>query len=75
MCPLCIAAAAQIVAGAASTGGLAAFAVKLRPKNSTRKIISEPKLEEDGSGPLAETAENAEQKGKQTKFKLNVVDS
>jgi hypothetical protein len=62
MCPLCIATAAQIVASAASTGGLAAFVVQLRPKNGTKEIISESKSTEDVSWPPTETAENAEMK-------------
>jgi hypothetical protein len=40
MCPFCFAAMGLIVAGAASTGGLAALAVKLsRQKNKAGKIV------------------------------------
>jgi hypothetical protein len=41
MCPFCITTMGLVVAGAVSTGGLAALAVKLsRKKNSEREIIS-----------------------------------
>jgi hypothetical protein len=40
MCPFCFATMGLIVAGAASTGGLAALAVKLsRKKNGAAEII------------------------------------
>jgi hypothetical protein len=40
MCPFCLATMGLIVAGAASTGGLAALAVKLsRKKNAAGEII------------------------------------
>jgi hypothetical protein len=40
MCPFCFATMGLIVAGAASTGGLAALAVKLsRKKNGAREIV------------------------------------
>ncbi len=39
MCPVCLSTAALMVAGATSTGGLTALAVKkLRPKTSAKKI-------------------------------------
>jgi len=41
MCPFCMTAMAQIVAGAVSAGCLTALAVKLsRKKNNTREILS-----------------------------------
>jgi hypothetical protein len=41
MCPFCFASMGLVVAGAVSTGGLAALAVKVsRKKNSAREIIS-----------------------------------
>ena len=40
MCPFCLATMGLIVAGAASTGGLAALAVKVaRKKNAAGKIV------------------------------------
>lgn len=40
MCPFCLATMGLIVAGAASTGGLAALAVKVsRKKNGAEKIV------------------------------------
>ena len=40
MCPICLATMGLIVAGTASTGGLAAWAVKLsRKKNESGKIV------------------------------------
>jgi hypothetical protein len=40
MCPFCLSTMGLIVAGAASTGGLAAIAVKLsRKKNGSTQII------------------------------------
>jgi len=40
MCPFCLATMGIIVAGAASTGGLAALAVKLsRKKNEAQEIV------------------------------------
>jgi len=44
MCPFCFATMGLIVAGAASTGGLAALAVKLsRKKKQSRRNRPEPK--------------------------------
>jgi hypothetical protein len=41
MCPFCFATVGLIVAGAVSTGGLAALAVKVsRKKNGTEEIVS-----------------------------------
>jgi hypothetical protein len=41
MCPFCFATMGLIVAGAASTGGLAALAVKLsRKNNEAQEIVS-----------------------------------
>jgi hypothetical protein len=41
MCPFCLATMGLIVAGAASTGGLTALAVKLsRKKNGAGKIVT-----------------------------------
>ena len=37
MCPACIATAAPVVAGATSTGGLLALAVKKRPPEDRRE--------------------------------------
>ncbi len=42
MCPFCMAAIGQIVAGVASAGGLTAVAVKLPPKKSNAKEIPNP---------------------------------
>jgi hypothetical protein len=40
MCPFCLASMGLVVAGAVSTGGLAALAVKVaRKKNGAREII------------------------------------
>jgi hypothetical protein len=39
MCPFCLASVGLIVAGAASTGGLAALAVKVSRKNRTGEIL------------------------------------
>jgi hypothetical protein len=39
MCPFCFAAMGLVVAGAVSTGGLAALAVKLSRKNKTGEIL------------------------------------
>jgi hypothetical protein len=41
MCPFCLATMGVIVAGAVSTGGLAALAVKVsRKKNESEQIVS-----------------------------------
>jgi hypothetical protein len=41
MCPFCLATMGVVVAGAVSTGGLAALAVKVsRKKNAAREIVS-----------------------------------
>jgi len=41
MCPFCMATVGLVVAGAASTGGLAALAVKVsRKKNNSASLIS-----------------------------------
>jgi hypothetical protein len=41
MCPFCMATIGLVVAGAVSTGGLAAFAVKVsRKKNQAEEILS-----------------------------------
>jgi hypothetical protein len=41
MCPFCFATVGLVVAGAVSTGGLAALAVKVsRKKNGTEEIVS-----------------------------------
>lgn len=41
MCPFCLATVGMIVAGAASTGGLAALAIKVsRQKNEATKLDS-----------------------------------
>jgi hypothetical protein len=43
MCPVCITTMALVVAGATSSGGLTAFAVKrFNPKNGAKKIIRQP---------------------------------
>ena len=43
MCPVCLATMGLIVASAASTGGLAALAVKMsRRKNSASEVIANP---------------------------------
>ena len=50
MCPFCLATMGLIVAGAASTGGLAALAVKLsHKKNGVGKIVppSEKRRDQD----------------------------
>ena len=39
MCPFCLASMGLIVAGAASTGGLAALAVKVSRKNRTGEVL------------------------------------
>ena len=39
MCPFCFAAMGLVVAGAVSTGGLAALAVKVSRKNKTGEIL------------------------------------
>jgi hypothetical protein len=39
MCPFCLANLGLIVAGAASTGGLAALAVKMSRKKDAREIV------------------------------------
>lgn len=41
MCPFCLATMGSVVAGAVSTGGLAALAVKVsRKKNAAEEIVS-----------------------------------
>jgi hypothetical protein len=46
MCPFCLATVGLVVAGAVSTGGLAALAVKVsRKKNEAEEIISNPNKE------------------------------
>jgi hypothetical protein len=41
MCPFCLASVGLVVAGAVSTGGLAALAVKVsRKKNGAEEIVS-----------------------------------
>ena len=48
MCPFCISTLGSIVAGAVSTGGLAALAVKIsRKKNNTTEVQNTPKGEND----------------------------
>ena len=39
MCPFCLSTMGLIVAGAASTGGLAALAVKVSRKNRTGEVL------------------------------------
>jgi len=39
MCPFCLATVGLIVAGTASTGGMAALAVRLVRKNNAKEII------------------------------------
>jgi hypothetical protein len=39
MCPFCISTVGLLVAGAVSTGGLAAFAVKVSRKNQTGEVL------------------------------------
>jgi hypothetical protein len=39
MCPFCLATMGLVVAGAISTGGLAALAVKVSRKNRTGKVL------------------------------------
>jgi hypothetical protein len=39
MCPFCLATVGLIVAGTASTGGMAALAVKLSRKNKAKETI------------------------------------
>jgi hypothetical protein len=47
MCPFCLATVGTIVAGAVSTGGLAALAVKIsRKKNSATETIADQKTKE-----------------------------
>jgi hypothetical protein len=47
MCPFCLATVGVVVAGAVSTGGLAALAVKVsRKKNEAEEIISNPNNKE-----------------------------
>ena len=47
MCPFCFATVGLVVAGAVSTGGLAALAVKIsRKKNEAEEIISNPNNKE-----------------------------
>jgi hypothetical protein len=50
MCPACIASAAWAVAGATSTGGLAALiAIKLRGKTGAMKTLKHSKPKEKSS--------------------------
>jgi hypothetical protein len=42
MCPFCLATVGLIVAGTASTGGMAALAVRLVRKNKSKEITSNP---------------------------------
>ena len=47
MCPFCLATMGLVVAGAVSTGGLAALAVKLsRKKNGAEEIVPTPNKKE-----------------------------
>jgi len=46
MCPFCVAAIGQIVAGVVSAGGLTALAVKLSRKKSNAKEIPNPNSNE-----------------------------
>jgi hypothetical protein len=47
MCPFCLASVGLVVAGAVSTGGLAALAVKVsRKKNDAEAIIPNPNNKE-----------------------------
>ena len=46
MCPFCLAAIGQIVAGVVSAGGLTAVAVKLSRKKNNAKQISDPNSNE-----------------------------
>jgi hypothetical protein len=47
MCPFCLATMGLVVAGAVSTGGLAALAMKVsRKKNEAEGIISNPNNKE-----------------------------
>jgi hypothetical protein len=39
MCPFCLASVGLVVAGAVSTGGLAALAVKVSRKNRAEKVL------------------------------------
>ena len=48
MCPFCLTTVGLLVAGSVSTGGLAAFAVKIsRKKNKTTEIADERTTRED----------------------------
>jgi hypothetical protein len=47
MCPFCLATVGLVVAGAVSTGGLAAMVVKVsRKKNGAEKIVPNPNKKE-----------------------------
>jgi hypothetical protein len=47
MCPFCLATMGLVVAGAVSTGGLAALAVKVsRKKNEAEEIVPNPNNKE-----------------------------
>ena len=47
MCPFCLATMGLVVAGAVSTGGLAALAVKVsRKKNGAEEIVPNPNNKE-----------------------------
>ena len=39
MCPFCLSTLGLVVAGAVSTGGLAALAVRVSPKNRTGEVL------------------------------------
>ena len=47
MCPFCFATMGLIVAGAVSTGGLAALAVKVSRKNRAGEVIPNPPNSEE----------------------------
>ena len=62
MCPMCIATAALMIVGTASTGGLTAFVVKkFRPKNVATKARSlDPESRKDlTAGPHAHEKEQS----------------
>jgi hypothetical protein len=42
MCPFCLSTLALVVAGAVSTGGLTALAVKVSRKNRTGEVLPNP---------------------------------
>jgi len=47
MCPFCLATVGLIVAGTASTGGMAVLAVRLSRKNKAKEIIPNPTGKDD----------------------------